>query len=92
MELPLWRERLGFTPPFLKMGYQGHNVAVFKGAGGLAGEFVGLQSELSFGPFYTGAPDYSEALATYQAGFLLSGIVENTAGHFPDLREANIIM
>src|SRR4051794_41980871 len=32
-ELPRWREQLGFQRPFLKMDTQGHDVAVFEGAG-----------------------------------------------------------
>lgn len=93
VELPLWRERLGFQRPFLKMDTQGHDLAVFQGAGALITEFVGLQSEMSLRHFYADAPDFYVAYQVYRAaGFKPSGFVSNTAGHFPDLHEFDCIM
>lgn len=92
-QLPYWRERLGFARPFLKMDTQGHDVAVFEGAGTAIRAFVGLQTELAMQPLYDGSMGFVEALSTYQkGGFELSAIVPNTAGHFPMLIEMDCIM
>lgn len=92
-QLPVWREKLGFSRPFLKMDTQGHDLAVFRGAGRLIEQFVGLQSELSLRCYYDGAPDFHTCLDAYRAGgFKPSGLVDNTAGHFPDLNEIDVIM
>jgi FkbM family methyltransferase len=92
-ELPKWREQLGFKRPFLKMDTQGHDVAVFEGAGAAIRDFVGLQSELSMRPLYDGSVAFTEALEIFRrGGFELSAIVPNTAGHFPMLIEMDCIM
>jgi FkbM family methyltransferase len=92
-QLPYWREQLGFQRPFLKMDTQGNDVAVLEGAGDLVREFVGLQSELSMKPLYDGSVAFTDALSAFQrAGFELSAIVPNTAGHFPTLVEMDCIM
>lgn len=92
-ELPRWRDKLGFRRPFLKMDTQGNDLAIFEGAGGAIAEFVGLQSELSYVKAYADSPGLAESLAAYSAaGFRLSALVPNTAGHFPDLNEVDCIM
>jgi hypothetical protein len=92
-ELPAWRDKLGFSRPFLKMDTQGNDLAVFQGAGDAVREFVGLQSELTYSHLYDGAAGFAETLAAYTArGFRLSAFVPNTAGHFPDLNEVDCIM
>ena len=92
-ELPRWRDKLGFRRPFLKMDTQGNDLAIFEGAGGAIDGFVGLQSELSYVNAYADAPGFAETLAAYSAaGFRLSALVPNTAGHFPDLNEVDCIM
>ena len=86
-------DKLGFSRPFLKMDTQGNDLAIFEGAGAAIAGFVGLQSELSYVNTYTDAPGFAEALAAYSAaGFRLSALVPNTAGHFPDLNEVDCIM
>jgi FkbM family methyltransferase len=91
--LPIWREKLGFRRPFLKMDTQGNDLAVFEGCGDAIREFVGLQSELSYHQSYAGAPGLAEALEAYERrGFRLSALVPNTAGHFPDLHEVDCIL
>lgn len=92
-ELPAWREKLGFSRPFLKMDTQGNDLAVFQGAGDAITGFVGLQSELSYRPLYADVPGFAESLLAYEArGFRLSGFVPSNAGHFPDLHEVDCIM
>lgn len=91
--LPAWQKKLGFHRPFLKMDTQGNDLAVFEGAGDWIRNFIGLQSELSYHPIYSGAPALAETLKIYEAqGFRLSAFVPNTAGHFPDLYEVDCIM
>ncbi len=93
IEYPKWSEELGFKRPFLKMDTQGHDLAVFDGAGDVISEFIGLQSELSMRPIYEGAVGYAETLEAYaKRGFRLSALVPNTQGLFPDLIEMDCIM
>jgi FkbM family methyltransferase len=88
-----YRDRLAFKRPFLKLDTQGHDVAVTRGAGACLAEFVGLQSELAFKKIYAGATWYREALDFYaSAGFELSSLIPNNAGHFPNLVEMDCIM
>jgi FkbM family methyltransferase len=90
-----WRyaNELGFKRPFLKMDTQGHDLAVITGAGSDLQHFIGLQSELSVVPLYENTPDYRTALGILEdAGFTLSAIVPNNAGHFPRLFEFDCIM
>jgi FkbM family methyltransferase len=92
-ELAKYRERLGFSRPFLKMDTQGHDVAVAEGAGSALRDFVGLQSELAIKRIYDGAPSHDEALHFYRTrGFELSAFVPNNGGHFPRLIEIDCIM
>ena len=75
------------------MDTQGHDLDVVVGASKCLSKFVGLQSELSLTKLYKGAPAFSEALALYQSrGFKLTGLIPDTAGHFPDLHEIDCVM
>ena len=88
-----YASRLGFRRPFLKMDTQGNDLAVARGAGTCLHEFVGLQSELAFKRLYEHQCDYREALDFYESvGFVLSSLVPNNAGHFPDLIEMDCFM
>jgi FkbM family methyltransferase len=88
-----YREKLGFARPFLKMDTQGHDVSVAKGAGGRLHSFYGLQSELAFKKIYAEQMGYREAIDYYsEQGFVLSSLVPNNHGHFPDLIEMDCIM
>lgn len=91
--LARWRERLGFSRPFLKLDTQGSDLGIARGAGAALTAFVGVQSELAIRPLYEGAPGFAEALAEYRRlGFELSAIVPNNAGHFPVLIETDCVM
>lgn len=69
--LPDWRGRR----IYLKMDTQGYDLEVFRGAQGILGSVVGLQSELSVQPLYAGMPHYIDALATYEgAGYDLHNL------------------
>lgn len=90
---PALQARYKFRRPFLKMDTQGHDVAVAKGAGPYLNRLVGIQSELSLTKLYKDQPGFVEALEFYDsAGFKLSALVPNNAGHFPDLYEIDCIM
>jgi FkbM family methyltransferase len=85
--------KLGFRRPFLKMDTQGNDLAVARSAGDALAAFVGLQSELAFKRLYEHQCDYREAIDFYEsAGFVLSSLVPNNAGHFPDLIEMDCVM
>lgn len=84
---------LRFKRPFVKVDTQGHDCAVFAGAGAALANFVGLQSELSVQRIYEETPEMSEALRYFHdRGFVLSALVPNNAGHFPILVEIDCIM
>jgi len=92
-ELPKWRDRLGFTRPFLKMDTQGNDFAVVQGAGDALAAFVGLQSELALHKLYDDSVDFAACIAAFTArGFDLSAFVPNNAGHFPALFEIDCVM
>lgn len=75
------------------MDTQGHDAKVFLGAAESLARIVGLQSELSFVQLYDETPTAEETLANYRrAGFSLTALVPNNAGHFPDLLEMDCIM
>ncbi len=60
---------------FLKMDTQGHDRAVFEGAGDYAGAFCGIQSEIAVTPIYEDIPDYMESLAMYRSyGYEVTGL------------------
>jgi FkbM family methyltransferase len=93
LQLPAYREKLGFSRPFLKMDTQGHDIEVAKGAGDSLLDFVGIQSELAIKRIYSNSPLFSEAIEFYRSkGFELSAFVPNNAGHFPDLVEIDCIL
>ena len=82
-----------FQRPFLKMDTQGNDLAVLAGATKSLAEILGLQSELGFKRLYEDMPLFNEALEAYsRAGFELSALVPNNAGHFPVLLEMDCIM
>lgn len=88
-----YKEKLGFSRPFLKMDTQGNDIAVAKGGGQRLAEFAGLQSELSFVSIYRNQLGYREALDFYTAqGFEVTALVPNNAGFFPRLLELDCIM
>jgi FkbM family methyltransferase len=93
VEMQRLREKINFSRPFLKMDTQGHDLKVFAGAAQSVATLVGLQSELSFVPLYEGAPTAETALSIYRrSGFVLTALVPNNEGHFPDLLEMDCIM
>jgi len=60
---------------FLKMDTQGFDLEVFAGAAGLHNRLVGLQSEVSVLPIYSGMPSYTAAIATYESsGFEIAAL------------------
>jgi len=73
----LFDELMAFLPEprvFLKMDTQGYDLEVFAGAEHCREQIVGLQSECSVTPLYTGMPDYLEALSEYRKqGFAVTG-------------------
>lgn len=82
----------GFRRPFLKLDTQGHDVDILSHTA-IAGQFVGLQSELAVRRLYEDSVDFRDALALYESlGFALSAFVPNNAGHFPLLIETDCIM
>lgn len=82
-----------FTYPFLKMDTQGNDTRIIAAAPGATRNFVALQSELSFVPIYGASVDFNAALKLYgDAGFKLSALIQNNAGHFPDLIECDCLM
>lgn len=87
------KEQHPFQRPFLKMDTQGYDVRIFRSGASVVQEFVGLQSELAIKKIYADSMDFKEALAEYsQAGFSLSALVPNNAGHFPLLVEVDCLM
>jgi FkbM family methyltransferase len=91
-ELRLWRDRIGFARPYLKLDTQGHDLAVAEGGGDALGVFVAIQSEVSIVPIYAGAPDMATALDFFRRrGFDPCAFVPNNDGHFPRLIETDII-
>jgi FkbM family methyltransferase len=90
---PALKAKHKFRRSFLKMDTQGHDIAVAKGAGSFLPQFVGIQSELSLTNLYKDQPGFVEVMQFYKdAGFKLSALVPNNAGHFPDLNEIDCIM
>ena len=82
-----------FSSPFLKLDTQGNDLEVFSGAAGINQQIMGVQSELSFKRLYADSPTFGESLKVYaDAGFQLSALVPNNAGHFPFLLEMDCIM
>lgn len=89
----VYKAKLGFTHPFLKMDTQGNDLSVARGAGSRLQYFVGLQSEMAVKKLYDRAVDYRAALAFYlDQDFEISAFVPNNRGHFPALIEFDCIM
>jgi FkbM family methyltransferase len=87
-----FKSRYGFQKPMLKMDTQGHDLAVFRSGIEVAPQFVAIQSEMSFVPFYEGVPLYEETFMEFaKAGFILSAIFQNNRGSFPVLREMDSV-
>jgi FkbM family methyltransferase len=87
-----YKKLIGFKRPFLKMDTQGSDLGVATGAADCLREFVGLQSELSFEPLYANTPGAAEAIEFYRShGFVLSALVPNNSGQFPQLYEVDCI-
>jgi FkbM family methyltransferase len=81
-----------FSRPVLKMDTQGHDLEVFKSGQTVIPQFVALQSEMSFAPFYEDVPLYEETFSSFSAaGFVLSAIFQNNRGSFPILREMDCV-
>jgi FkbM family methyltransferase len=60
---------------FLKLDTQGYDLLALAGAGEYLKDFVGLQSEVSCIPIYTGMPHLTEQIAVYEdAGFAAAGL------------------
>lgn len=77
--------------PLLKLDTQGHDLTILKGSR-LLSNFYGVQAEISFKSLYHGAPKYHETINYLeQAGFELTAIFPNNAGHFPYLIEQDIL-
>jgi FkbM family methyltransferase len=88
-----YKDKLGFSRPFLKTDTQGNDVAVVDSAEETIDGFVGLQSELSVKRLYENAPNFHEAISFYQSrGFELSAIVPTHPWDFPSLVETDCIM
>ena len=82
-----------FQRPFLKMDTQGHDTTIARASPAAVGKFIGLQSELSFLPLYAGSERFDVALDLYERyGLVLSALMPNNAGHFPDLVECDCVM
>jgi FkbM family methyltransferase len=91
-EFQIWRAKLGFNRPYLKMDTQGNDLAVAEGAGDFLREFVAVQSEIAVRKLYDDIPDISDSIAYFrQAGFEVSAFVSNNEGHFPILLETDCI-
>jgi FkbM family methyltransferase len=91
-ELKLWRDRLGFARPYLKLDTQGHDLAVAEGAGAALDAFVAIQAEAAIVPIYSDAPRIGASLDFFQnRGFAPCAFVPNNEGHFPRMIETDII-
>lgn len=87
------RQKHKFKTPFLKLDTQGNDANIVSAAVELARQFVALQSELSFLPIYANSHSFEAALEIYKkAGFALSAMIPNNAGHFPRLVECDCLM
>ena len=91
--LPALLRNLPSPRLFLKMDTQGYDLEVFRGAKNCLNWIVGLQSEISVIPLYTGMPHYLESLREYEEhGFHLHhlAVVNRTINQ--DLLELNCYM
>ena len=82
------RKSINFKRPFLKMDTQGYDAVIVRAAREIIGNFVGMQSELSFKRLYADSMNFEDALRLYEnSGFSLCALVPNNEGHFPYLIE-----
>lgn len=63
---PPLKDELGFMRPFLKLDTQGFDLKVMAGGVISAGNFVGLQTEISNVPIYSEIPDFNETLSEFR--------------------------
>ncbi len=72
--LPQLLEKISSPRVFMKIDTQGHDVSVVKGASGVLGAIVGMQSELPAVEIYDGMPSMSVMLSQYAScGFVPIG-------------------
>jgi FkbM family methyltransferase len=80
----------GMKRPFLKMDTQGHDMIIARGAAHILHRFVGIQTELAVKRLYETSVPIGPSIEFFQkAGFELSALVPNNAGHFPILLETD---
>lgn len=77
----------------LKMDTQGYDLEVFKGALGSLGNIVGIQSEISLIPIYSGMPHYLESLRVFEEnGFKVTGMYPVARGKDLSLIEMDVVL
>ena len=77
----------------LKLDTQGYDLQVFRGAQGCLDQSTGLYAELTVTRNYEQAPDYHEALETYErAGYDLMGLSVNSLSPTGGVHEFNCLM
>jgi FkbM family methyltransferase len=77
----------------LKLDTQGYDLQVFRGAQGCLDQITGLYAELTVTRNYEQAPDYHEALETYErAGYDLMGLSVNSLSPTGGVHEFNCLM
>lgn len=87
------REDFKFERPMLKLDTQGHDLSVFRSGLDVVDQFLALQSELSFVPFYDDVPLYDEILNEYKSNnFEICAIFQNNRGGFPVMREMDCLL
>lgn len=90
---PEFQRAFGFRRPFLKLDTQGFDLQAAMGAGNLLNQFVGIQSEVTFAPIYSGAPMFHEVIEYYAShGFRMSRLFPNNDVHFPQLVEMDVAL
>lgn len=77
----------------LKLDTQGYDLQVFRGAQGCLDRLAGIYAEVTVTRNYEDAPDYHEALATYEhAGFSLDALSVNSLSASGGVHEFNCLM
>lgn len=75
---------------FLKMDTQGYDFKILGAAQGDLGRLAGIQTEMTIQPLYQDTSPLVDVVPFLQKrGFVLSAIVPNNAGHFPELIETD---
>ena len=91
-EFEFWREKIGFSRPYLKMDTQGNDLAIAKGGQEVLHKFIAIQTETSIVKLYDEIPSLSESIDFFHnEGFQLSAFVPNNEGMFPILLETDCI-